>query len=104
VTVPARHPRLPATLNTRSGEVTVRQVLINTRSYYHPPQGSCNSHLLNTHHYQLGYASCAVAQSLSLQGAYSAAVSASLVWRVGRKARQRCQCVIVTLLAWRGLP
>jgi hypothetical protein len=39
VTVPARHPRLPATLNTRSGEVTVREVLINTRSYYHSPIG-----------------------------------------------------------------
>ena len=39
MTVPARHPWLPATLNTRSGEVTVRQVLINTRSYYHSPTG-----------------------------------------------------------------
>ena len=39
VTVPARHPRLPATLNTPSGELTVRQVLINTRSYYHCPTG-----------------------------------------------------------------
>jgi hypothetical protein len=37
VTVPAPHPRLPATLNTPSGELTVRQVLINTRSYYHSP-------------------------------------------------------------------
>jgi hypothetical protein len=39
VTVPARHPWLPATLNTRSGEVAVREVLINMRSYYHSPAG-----------------------------------------------------------------
>jgi hypothetical protein len=39
VTVPARHPRLPATLNTPRGEVTVRQVLFNTRCYYHSPTG-----------------------------------------------------------------
>jgi hypothetical protein len=69
VTVPARHPRPPA-LNTRSGEVTVRQVLINTRSYYHCPQGSFNSHLLNTHHYQLTDASYTEAHSISLQSAY----------------------------------
>ena len=44
----------------------MRQVLINTRSYDTPPQGSCNSYLLNTHHYQLGYTSYAVVQSISL--------------------------------------
>ena len=56
---PRPPPRLPATLNTRSGEVTVRQVLINTRSSTTtPPQGSCNSHLPNTHHYQLTDARC----------------------------------------------
>jgi hypothetical protein len=65
VTVPARHPWLPATLNTRRGEVTVRRFSSTRAVTTTLPQGSYNSHLPNTHHYQLTNVSCIVLQGFS---------------------------------------
>ncbi len=65
MTVPARHPWVPATLNTRRGEVTVRRFSSTRAVTTTLPQGSYNSHLPNTHHSQLTNVSCIVLQGFS---------------------------------------